>query len=114
MICLLPSAGRKDVCMVFMWPITTEWRPVWAHSTGKKIVETVREIGYNEVLSVEFSSPIDRTPANPYPNSIDENPEGLTTEHKKFLEDHGSTSVSEEFYAMLTKSSADYLLPLIK
>ncbi|HLR89754.1 MAG TPA: sugar phosphate isomerase/epimerase [Balneolaceae bacterium] len=80
----------------------------------KKIVETVREIGYNEVLSVEFSSPIDRTPANPYPNSIDENPEGLTTEHKKFLEDHGSTSVSEEFYAMLTKSSADYLLPLIK
>src|SRR5690625_7816022 len=70
----------------------------------KKIVETVREIGYNEVLSVEVSSPIDRTPANPDPNSIDENPEGLTTEHQQYLEDHGRTSVAEEVYSMLKTS----------
>jgi sugar phosphate isomerase/epimerase len=41
----------------------------------KKIVTTLKEIGYNEVLSVEFCSPLDRTPANPYPNSIEENPQ---------------------------------------
>ena len=34
------------------------------------IVKTLGEIGYDDVLSVEFCSPLDRTPANPYPNSI--------------------------------------------
>ncbi|CAA9254479.1 MAG: xylose isomerase domain-containing protein [uncultured Adhaeribacter sp.] len=79
-----------------------------------KIIQTVHEIGYNEVLSVEFCSPLDRTPANPYPNSIDENPQGLSSEQKKFLEDHGSSSVTEKFYTMLTRRSAETLLPLIK
>lgn len=79
-----------------------------------KIVETLREVGYDDVLSVEFCSPLDRTPANPYPNSIDENPQGLSAEQKKFLEDHGSSSVTEEFYAMLTQKSASTLLPLIQ
>ncbi len=79
-----------------------------------KIISTLQEIGYNDVLSVEFCAPLDRTPANPYPNSIDENPQGLTPEQKKFLEDHGSSSVTEEFYTMLTRKSAETLLPLIK
>lgn len=79
-----------------------------------EIIGTLQEIGYNEVLSVEFCSPLDRTPANPYPNSIDENPRGLSPEQKKFLEDHGSSSVSEEFYTMLTRKSAETLLPLIR
>jgi len=79
----------------------------------KKIVATLREIGYNEVLSVEFCSPLDRTPANPYPNSIEVNPEGLSPESKKFLEDHGSSAVTEEFYAMLTRKSVETLRPLI-
>jgi sugar phosphate isomerase/epimerase len=78
-----------------------------------KIIQTLREIGYNDVLSVEFCSPLDRTPANPYPNSIDEHPQGLSPEQKKFLEDHGSSSVTEEFYTMLTRKSIDTLLPLI-
>ena len=79
----------------------------------KKIVATLREIGYNEVLSVEFCSPLDRTPANPYPNSIEVNPEGLSPEAKKFLEDHGSSAVTEDFYAMLTRKSVETLRPLI-
>jgi sugar phosphate isomerase/epimerase len=78
-----------------------------------KIIETLGEVGYNDVLSVEFCAPLDRSPANPYPNSIDENPKGLSAEQKKFLEDHGSSSVTEEFYSMLTKRSIDTLLPLI-
>lgn len=78
-----------------------------------KIIETLREIDYNKVLSVEFCSPLDRTPANPYPNSIELTPEGLSPEQKKFLEDHGSSSVTEEFYAMLTRKSIETLRPLI-
>jgi sugar phosphate isomerase/epimerase len=78
-----------------------------------KIIATLHEIGYNEVLSVEFCSPLDRTPANPYPNSIDLNPEGLSPEQKKFLEDHGSSAVSEEFYTLLTRKSAETLKPLL-
>ncbi|UTA67802.1 sugar phosphate isomerase/epimerase [Emticicia sp. 21SJ11W-3] len=78
-----------------------------------KIIETLREIDYDKVLSVEFCSPLDRTPANPYPNSIELNPEGLSPEQKKFLEDHGSSSVTEDFYTMLTRRSIDTLRPLI-
>lgn len=78
-----------------------------------KIMATLDEIGYDEVLSVEFCAPLDRTPANPYPNSIDEHPEGLSPEQKKFLEDHGSSSVTEEFYTMLTQKSYDTLFPFI-
>ncbi len=78
-----------------------------------KIVETLKEIEYDKILSVEFCPPLDRTPANPYPNSIDLNPEGLSPEQKKFLEDHGSSAVTEEFYAMLTRKSVETLRPLI-
>ncbi len=78
-----------------------------------KIVDTLKEVGFDGALSVEFCAPLDRTPANPYPNSIDKNPTDLSPEQLKFLEDHGSSAMTEEFYTMLTKVSADTLLPLI-
>lgn len=78
-----------------------------------KIVALLKEIGYDGALSVEFCPPLDRTPANPYPNSIEENPEGLSPEQLKFLEDHGSSAFTEEFYSMLTQKSIDTLKPLI-
>jgi hypothetical protein len=62
---------------------------------------------------VEFCPPLDRTPANPYPDSIDENPVGLSPEQKKFLEDHGSSAFSEAFYTRLTQASYDVLKPLL-
>jgi D-psicose/D-tagatose/L-ribulose 3-epimerase len=74
-----------------------------------KIIETLAEINYDKVLSVEFCSPLDRTPANPYPNSLEINPKGLSAEQKKFLEDHGSSAVTEEFYEFLTQKSFDTL-----
>jgi len=79
-----------------------------------KIIDTLKEIGYDEVLSVEFCPPVDRTPANPYPNMIEEKPVGLTAEQKKFIEDHGSSSITESFYTELTRKSAETLLPLIR
>lgn len=87
--------------------------PGMGNLNWNKIMDTLHEVGYDEVLSVEFCAPLDRTPANPYPNSIDENPEDLSQEQKKFLEDHGSTSVSADFYTMLTKKSFDTLSSLI-
>lgn len=89
---MAPGMGRLD------WP---------------KIVATLQEVGFDGALSVEFCPPLDRTPANPHPNSIDENPRGLTPEQKKFLEDHGSSAFTEEFYSMLTQKSIDILRPLI-
>jgi D-psicose/D-tagatose/L-ribulose 3-epimerase len=88
--------------------------PGMGNLNWRKIIDTLNEVGYDEVLSVEFCSPLDRTPANPYPNSLEENPEGLSSEQKKFLEDHGSTSVSEEFYTMLTRNSSETLSALIQ
>ncbi len=88
--------------------------PGMGHLNWSKIIDTLWEVGYNDVLSVEFCAPIDRTPANPYPNAVDENPEDLSPEQKKFLEDHGSTSVTEEFYTMLTAKSFNTLSKLIK
>lgn len=89
---MAPGMGRFD------WP---------------KIIETLKEVGYDGALSVEFCPTLDRTPANPYPGSIDENPEGLTPEQKKFLEDHGSSAFTEAFYSMLTQKSIDTLMGLI-
>ncbi|MFM2393069.1 MAG: hypothetical protein RLZZ546_1051 [Bacteroidota bacterium] len=87
--------------------------PGMGHFDWPKIISTLNEIKYDNVLSVEFCAPLDRTPANPFPNSIDENPAGMTAEQKKFLEDHGSAAMTEEFYFMLTKKSAESLRPLI-
>jgi sugar phosphate isomerase/epimerase len=83
--------------------------PGMGHLDWQKIVDTLREVGYKGPLSVEFAAPIDRTPANPHPGNIDTNPQGMSESQRKFLEDHGSSAVSEEFYTFLTKKSIDTL-----
>lgn len=87
--------------------------PGMGHLDWTKIIHTLKEVGYDEVLSVEFAAPLDRTPANPHPGSVDTNPIGLSPEQKKFLEDHGSSAVTEEFYTFLTQRSYDTLKDLI-
>lgn len=87
--------------------------PGMGHLNWEKIIATLGEVNYNSVLSVEFCAPLDRTPANPYPGSIDEMPEDLTPEQEKFLIDHGSSSVTEAFYTMLTQQSYNTLSKLI-
>jgi sugar phosphate isomerase/epimerase len=80
----------------------------------KRVVEILREIGYDGALTVEFVAPIDRTPANPFPNAIETDPVDITPEQRKFIEDHGSDLLSEEFYSSLVERCAEELLPLIK
>lgn len=79
-----------------------------------KIVGTLRTIGYDGALTVEFVAPIDRTPANPYPNAVETEPVDISPEQKKFIEDHGSSLLSEEFYDWLVEQSAETMLPLIR
>lgn len=88
--------------------------PGMGHLNWKKIIETLQQINYDKVLSVEFCAPLDRTPANPFPNSIETDPKELTAEQKKFLEDHGSSAITDEFYTMLTKKSMDTLTEILK
>ena len=78
-----------------------------------KLISVLKETGYNDAITVEFVAPIDRTPANEYPNAVETNPVDITPEELKFIQDHGSSLLSEEFYTFLVKKTADTLLPLI-
>jgi sugar phosphate isomerase/epimerase len=69
------------------------------------IIGTLKDIGYDGSLTVEFVPPLDRTPANPYKNAMAAADESLTPEQLKFIEDHGSGVLSEEFYSWLVEES---------
>ena len=77
------------------------------------IVNSLKEIGYDGALTVEFVAPLDRTPANPYQNAVAAAEEELTAEQLQFIQDHGSGVLSEEFYSWLVEETAKVLLPLI-
>ncbi len=79
-----------------------------------RIVRTLREIGYDGALTNEFVAPIDRTPVSPYPDQIEKNPVDISPEQRKFIEDHGSSLLSESFYTSLVAKTAETLLPLIR
>ena len=78
------------------------------------IIRTLKSIGYDGAITVEFVAPVDRTPANPFPNAVEKNPVNISAEQLKFIEDHGSSLLSEEFYDWLVGRCAQVLLPLIK
>jgi len=79
----------------------------------KRVVETLKQAGYDGALTTEFVAPIDRTPANPFPNALETEPVDISDEQMKFIEDHGSSTLSEEFYDWLTQRNAEHLLPLL-
>ncbi len=84
------------------------------HWDWLKLVGTLRTIGYDGALTVEFVAPVDRTPANPFPDAVERNPVDISPEQRKFIEDHGSSLLTEAFYSAQVKMCADTLLPLIK
>ena len=79
-----------------------------------EVVSILREVGYDGAMTMEFVAPIDRTPANPYPNAIDHNPQGISAEQLKFIQDHGSSTLSEEFYDWMVEKASAHVLPLIQ
>jgi sugar phosphate isomerase/epimerase len=74
-----------------------------------RLVTTLKAAGYNSALTVEFVAPLDRTPANPYKNAMAAAEAELTPEQLKFIEDHGSGVLSDEFYSWLVEVSAKTL-----
>ena len=83
------------------------------HLDWPKIVGTLREIGYDGALTNEFVAPVDRTPAAPYPDMVEKNPVDISPEQLKFIQDHGSSVLTEQFYADQMRITAETLLPLI-
>jgi sugar phosphate isomerase/epimerase len=80
-----------------------------------KLVKTLKKAGYNGALTVEFVAPLDRTPANPYPDALATTPDPeLTPEQFKFIQDHGSGVLTEKFYAWLVETSAKTLRKAIR
>ena len=77
------------------------------------IIGTLDEIGYTGALTVEFVAPIDRTPANPFPDAVETEPVDISPEEMQFIIDHGSSLLSESFYDMLVEKCATTILPLI-
>ncbi len=77
------------------------------------IVATLQEVNYDGALTIEFVAPIDRTPANEYPDAVETNPVDISPEEMQFIIDHGSSLLSESFYSMLVEKCAETLLPLI-
>ncbi len=77
-------------------------------------VAALKAAGYDGALTMEASPPIDRTPVTPWPNQVEKNPVDVDPEQLKFIQDHGSSLMSEEFYTMLFETTANTLLPLIR
>ena len=71
----------------------------------ERLLTTCKKTGYDGSLTVEFVPPIDRTPANPYKNALAAADATLTADQLKFIEDHGSGVLSEEFYSWLVEES---------
>jgi sugar phosphate isomerase/epimerase len=80
----------------------------------KRFVATLREAGYQGALTMEAVAPVDRTPVTPWPNQVEKNPVDISPEQLKFIQDHGSSLLSEEFYTMLYETASKTLLPLIR
>jgi sugar phosphate isomerase/epimerase len=79
-----------------------------------KFVATLKQCGYTGALTMEAVAPVDRTPVTPWPNQVEKNPVDISPEQLKFIQDHGSSLLSEEFYTMLYETASRTLLPLIR
>lgn len=77
------------------------------------IVQTLRDVGYDGALSLEFVATVDRTPANPYGPQVETHPVDISPQQKQFLIDHGSHLLSDEFYSSLFTRSMQVLRPLV-
>ena len=78
-----------------------------------KIVGTLKEIGYDGALTNEFVAPVDRTPAAKYKDMVERNPVDISPEQLKFIQDHGSSLLTESFYSDQMRITAETILPLI-
>ncbi len=81
-------------------------------SRTETLLQTLNSSGF--ALTNEFVAPVDRTPANRYPEMVERNPVDISPEQLKFIQDHGSSLLTEKFYTDQMRINAETLLPLIK
>ena len=79
-----------------------------------EIVKTLQEVGYDNAMTLEFVCPVDRTPVTQWPGQVETNPVDISPEQLQFIEDHGSSLLSEEFYTEMVKRACNHIVPLIK
>jgi D-psicose/D-tagatose/L-ribulose 3-epimerase len=92
---------------------TNRFAPGMGQYDWPRVISCLKKAGYDGALTAEFVVPIDRTPANPYPNALEKEPQNITPEQFEFIVEHGSNMISEEFYSWQAKKTAETLLPLI-
>ena len=77
-----------------------------------RIIGAVKAAGYDGALTVEFVAPLDRTPANPYTNMLAAETADMTPDERKFMIDHGTGDLSNEFYTWLVDETIKTLRPV--
>lgn len=82
------------------------------------IVAALKESGYDGALAVECMPPIDRSPVGRYGlDQMDDTTAGdsveVAPERLRFLVDHGSALLSDEYYTYLMRRSAETLRPFV-
>lgn len=79
-----------------------------------KLVKTLDDAGYKNALTVEFVAALDRTPVNKYPEALASADPSLTPEQLKFIQDHGSGVLSEDFYSWMVDETAKTMRKAMK
>ena len=73
------------------------------------LVRTLREIGYDDYLTVEFVVPVDRTPLSTRQEIADAAESGASQGMEQFLRDHGTGALPEHYYDQYVQQSIDRL-----
>lgn len=79
-----------------------------------EIVKTLKEINFDGGMTLEFVCPVDRTPVVKWPDQVETKPVDISPEQLQFIEDHGSSLLSEEFYTEMVKRACQHIVPLIR
>jgi len=75
----------------------------------KRAVDAVHAAGYSDYLTVEFVVPVDRTPRSTRKEIGDATEADASEGLIKFLRDHGTGAVPEQYYDRYVKDSASHL-----
>ncbi|MBM3213390.1 sugar phosphate isomerase/epimerase [Candidatus Poribacteria bacterium] len=84
--------------------------PGLGHVNWRDIVDTLKSVGYEGHLTVEFVNPVERTILAG--TRADDSAEGPASQ-LKFIQDHGGGVLTDEEYSAATKASVDYLRALL-
>jgi D-psicose/D-tagatose/L-ribulose 3-epimerase len=73
------------------------------------LVRTLKDVGYDDYLTVEFVVPVDRTPLSQRTEIADAADAGASQGMEQFLRDHGTGTLPEHYYDRYVQDSIDHL-----